>query len=191
MDKFEPIDESLDRLNEILNREISNLNSSKQENHKAWDSHILTLSTASIGFTFGYLPLKGSDYLCLALLALAFFIISIIASITAYLYTDRGLESQTDDHITRRTLTQEAIHLHSDFKQSHIGNESLSNNDISDHKSNIHKIFQKRDGKAHDLRVDYFNKLIFILNHGKTYSFILGVTLITIFASINFLQLGG
>lgn len=175
-------------LKEILDKEQNEILFNKRSHHTSWDNHILTLSTASLGFCFAFLPLSSGNYVCLINIGLISFVLSIIFTMICFLKTDKALSfalnrnTQSQIHIKRLKKLDEKYTIliedkqlsESEKTQLHIEKEQKIKKSIDE--MNLRELIKEIDDK---------NVSINFLNQAKTYSFIIGVVLVTAFVLSN------
>jgi hypothetical protein len=178
--------DSLNKLQRSHEREIDELNASKRDHHKSWDAHVITLSMASIGFAFVSLPLGAGSYPLIAYFSLFCFVLAIISALLGFLFADKSFDLSIGDNSDRTILTQNAINYHKEYcKDKNILNE----NEEYEYRKTISDIFGQRKANVAKPIGDYNNK-IRITNHAKTWFFIFGVIMLSVYAIVNDDMLG-
>lgn len=181
-----------DNIEKILDREESSLLESRKSHHSSWDNHIITLSTAAIGFCFTFLSFKNPCYVWLFYLGVFGFVISIISAMLNYIVADRGANMALHDHTERRNLNNEARHRVRMLQRE--VNEIGGNGDqnavrLAQEKCDreIDAMFTAYKDKSESGRVslDRNNSFVNFLNYSKTISFLAGIILVSFFASMN------
>lgn len=185
--KTQELLDSLQQIHRILDREMDELNTPKRDNHKSWDAHIITLSMASIGFVFVSLPVGTGCYPWVAYVSLFCFVSVIISALLGFLSASNVYDVAIHDHIIRRKLAQEATNYHKEYCK---GKDSLDDREEHIYIETVNKIFEKRDAKTASNKMDSINRWIKYFNHSKTYFFIMGIIMVSVFALINADKLG-
>ncbi len=175
-----------EKLESILDKEQTDLLQTRRDHHSSWDSHILTLSTAAVGFSFTFLPLSGSVIFWLAIVGILFFVLSIVFSTTSYLVADKGLELASQYHLARRLQHDKVRHRVTHLKREM---EKLKPDDVNNIEAaraqcweDVESIYAERNP---DQELTRNNRRINFLNRARTYSFLIGVISVTIFSLCN------
>lgn len=178
-----------DKLESILDKEQAELLQTRREHHSGWDSHILTLSTAAVGFSFTFLPLSGSTLYWLALVGILAFVLSIVFSTVGFLVSDRGLQLASESNSARRLQHDRVLHSVNRLKREM---EKLKPDDSKNIDAvreqcwkDVEKIYAERDPAKELDDLIRNNKKVNFLNRARTYSFLVGVITITIFSLWN------
>lgn len=178
-----------EKLELILDKEQTDLLQTRRDHHSSWDSHILTLSTAAVGFSLTFLPLSGSAIFWLVIIGILSFVLSIIFSTTSYLVADKGLELASQSHLARRLQHDKVRHRVNWLKREV---EKLKPDDAKNIEAareqcwkDVENIYAERnpDKELSDLNKN--NSRINFLNRARTYSFLAGVVSVTIFSLCN------
>ena len=186
MDKSAP---SFDKLESILDKEQEYLIQTRREHHSSWDSHILTLSTAAVAFSFTFLPLSGSDVFWWALVGIFSFVVSIVFTTSNYILTDNGIELASKSNMARRNqlgkMLQRVNRCNRDAEKLNPEDEKNINAAKEQCWNDVAKIYAERDSEKEIKDMEKNNKRIRFLNHAKTYSFLMGVIAVTVFSLCN------
>ena len=177
------------RQEETLDRELDYLHEEGRAHNASWDSHIITLAMAAIGFSFTAIPLSKVCHLYLLIFSLLCFVLSIGFSLVNFIFSDKSIKSAIDGNIKRRGANIKARHRLYDLESELETYQSIdtkrreragvrADRDIMD-------IYENTNTDKGIEEVDAISKTIRFLNHAKTYSFILGVSVITIFCGLN------
>lgn len=190
----------------ILDKYIKKIQSLKKDNelsvdlsvtqkithHASWDNHILTLSTAALGFIFGVLPLSEWCYIWWAISASISFVLAIFFAMACFLYADKTFNSTSKLQDARsdligtmqedRDMREYIESLDDAQKLNEKGlNEALNlAQDVEDARVKYNEICEAEVQKIHK-DIGFANKL----NEFKTYSFLLGLILISVFVFVN------
>lgn len=180
---------SLNKLESILDKELEDLLQTRREHHSSWDNHILTLSTAAVGFSLTVLPLPSSEIFCLAIVGIFSFVLSIIFTTSNYMVADNGIELATKLHLARRIQHDKVLYRMNRLKREidELKPEDEKNIDAAREQclNDVEKIYAERDPEIEIKDMEKNNSRIRFLNHAKTYSFLIGVIAITIFSVCN------
>mgnify|MGYP001593762756 FL=1 len=177
------------KLESILDKEQEYLLQARLEHHSSWDNHILTLSTAAVGFSFTFLPLSGSELLWLAIAGIFSFVLSILSTTSNYLLTENGFELASKSLLARRNQHDRVLHRVNRLKREM---EKLKPDDEKSIESareqcwdDVEKIYAERNPEKEIQDLQKNNKRIRFLNQAKTHTFLTGVITITIFSVCN------
>lgn len=183
-----------DKLESILDKEQEYLLQTRREHHSSWDNHILTLSTATVGFSFTFLPLSGSDVIWLAFVGIFSFVISIVFTTSNYIVSDNGIELASKSNSARRMQHDKMLHRVNRLKREieKLKPEDEKNIDAAREQcwNDVEKIYAERDPGKEIKDIEKNNNKVRFLNHAKTYSFLTGVIAITIFSLCNISLIG-
>lgn len=178
-----------DKLESILDKEQAELLQTRREHHSGWDSHILTLSTAAVGFSFTFLPLSGSTLFWLAIVGILAFVLSIVFSTVGFLVSNSGLELASESHLGRRLQHDRVRHRVNRLKREmeKLGPDDSKNIDAAREQcvNDVEKIYAERNPAKKLEELNRNNKRVSFLNQAHTYSFLVGVITITIFSLCN------
>lgn len=174
----------------ILDKEAEELHQSKRQHHTDWDNHILMLSTASLGFTFSFLPIASQNYVCLLHIGIISFIISICFATANYIIADLNFnyahKKLTEKLLFNTKLKQALFQLNkADAKYKEDNDETGYITSREKYESEVDGLFNNIDFDEEIRKKDKYNQIITILNHLKTYAFILGIIGIVIFSFNN------
>ncbi|MCK4743036.1 MAG: hypothetical protein KAT25_04390 [Sulfuriflexus sp.] len=189
------IDDFPNRLEKILDVEQEELNSSKRQHHTDWDNHIITLSTASLGFTFAFLPIGSGTCFIVAAIGVVSFILSICFATANFIVADRGFDVAFESLILRRKHALKIKSCFSELKTSLIDAEARGDNTAYDAaktqcSAQLDTIGEETDLDADLKKQNKINNNVSLLNKAKTYSFITGTILVVVFTFINIDFLG-
>jgi hypothetical protein len=182
------------KLESILDKEQEALLQIRREHHSSWDSHILTLSTAAVGFSFTFLPLSGSEAFWLAIAGIFSFVLSIIFTTSNYIVADNGIELASKSHLARRIQQDKVLHRVNRLKREIENFKSEDEIHINAAReqcwNDIEKIYAERNSEKEIKDMTKNNNRVRFLNHAKTYAFLIGVIAITAFSLCNIDLLG-
>jgi len=192
---MEEVDQYIQKLDSMLDKEQEELSLSKRQHHTDWDSHILTLSTASIGFTFTFLPVTSNNYFCMLVIGLSSFILSVCFATANFIIADIGFNHAFDSLAIRLKLNAKLTRNFNKLKKSLLIAEKENNKeDYETAKSNceadIAGLFDKADLDSDISKRERLNRKITFLNHAKTYTFIAGILFVVIFSLLNLDAIG-
>lgn len=184
-----------EKIDKILDREVEHLLAGQREHHSSWDNHILTLSTAAIGFSFTILSPAQAENLCLFQLGIAAFVLAIASAMANYIFSERGFNIVTHGNIQRRTQHNEARRrIQKLLKEV---NEIGSNGDPQAIRRaqercdiDVDAIYRKHDSAAEIQKMEANNRIISMLNYGKTLFFLAGIILISVYTTNNIEAVG-
>lgn len=184
-----------EKIDKVLDREVETLQATQREHHTSWDSHILTLSTAAIGFSFTFLALPHSNNLCLFQLGIAAFVLAIASAMANYMLSERGFNIANHGNIQRRTVHNEARH-----RVQRLEKEVNTNGNYDDQEAiqsaqeqcfaDIETIYKKHDSAAEMAKIEANNRVVRVLNYMKTLLFLTGIVLISVYALVNIKDIG-
>ncbi|MBK9131021.1 MAG: hypothetical protein IPM20_05190 [Gammaproteobacteria bacterium] len=178
-----------DKLESILDKEQVELLQTRREHHSGWGSHILTLSTAAVGFSFTFLPLSGFSVFWLALVGILAFVSSIVFSTFGFLVSDKGLESASESHLARRLQHDRVRHRVTRLKREmeELKPDDLKNINAARYQCwrDVEKIYAERNPAKEVEDLNRINMKVNFLNRARTYSFLIGVATITMFSFCN------
>jgi len=178
------------KLDEVLDKELLEINTSRRDHHNSWDNHTLTLSTAAIGFSFTFLSATKSSYLCIFYIAVLAFVLSIVTAMVNYIFADKAIEFSLANHIARRAqhnktrrrikqLEKELMSLGITAPQSLLSSARLKC------MKDVDAIIAQREPEKELMLIKKHNKKINFLNQAKTYCFLVGIVSISVFSLIN------
>ena len=187
---MEEHEKGIEFVTSILDKEQEDLSNSKRQHHTDWDNHILTLSTASLGFTFTFLPISNGCHLWLVYFGVLAFILAICFTTANYIVADKGINIAFDALMKKRVfnerLKQELFKLNKLTRAAEqSSNEKAFNEAHDNYETNVEKLFADVDFDGEIKERDRINNWINRLNHAKTYSFIVGILFIVAFSIIN------
>ena len=183
-----------EKLDSILDKELTDLLKTKRQHHTSWDNHVLTLSTAALGFSFTLLPLSNSVITWLAIAGIISFVISIIFTTFNYIIAEKGIELVLKSHILRRTKHDKVLHRVNKLKKEVEEFKPDDINGINKARelcwNDVERLYSERDPVKELSAIDKNNKIVNFLNGAKTYTFLSGVISVTVFSLYNFNLLG-
>lgn len=184
------LEEAINTAESVLDREQGDLSQARRQHHTDWDNHILTLSTASIGFIFAFLPIASSNYFYLVSIGIFSFILSICFAAANYIFSDIGFNYAFECIIKNRKLNinLKQKNLELDKALSKSKNENDENIYLvakETYNKDVNKLINEADFEKEIENREVINKKITFLNHAKTYTFISGILFIVIFSLLN------
>lgn len=187
---MEEHEKGIEFVESILSKEQEELLQSKRQHHTDWDNHILTLSTASLGFTFTFLPISSNNGYWLLIIGVFSFIFSICFATANYIIADLGLNYSLDrlskKLIFNTKLKQNLFTLNKAKENSERQNdESIYIKARTIYDANVSKLFEEIDFDKEIKERDKNNSKIIFLNHAKTYAFISGILFVVVFSLLN------
>lgn len=178
-----------DKLEVILDKEHEFLLQTRREHHSSWDNHILTLSTAAVGFSFTFLPLSNSSVFWLAIVGIFSFVASVVFTTFNYIMSDNGIELASKSHSARRMQHAKVLRrknqLEREIEKFRPEDEKNVNAARNKFLMDVDNIYAERDPEKEIRDIEKINNKIRVLNHAKTYSFLGGVIAITSFSLCN------
>lgn len=184
-----------DKIDKVLDREVEHLHVTQREHHTSWDNHILTLSTAAIGFSFTVLTLAQAEGLCLFLSGIAAFVLAIASAMANYMFSERGFNIALDGNAQRRFQHNEARRRVQ--KLQNEVNKIGSDGDPEEIQTaqeqcyaDTEAIYNIYDSAAEVAKTEKNNRIIGVLNYVKTLLFLAGVVLISVYAAVNIEGIG-
>lgn len=180
-----------DRLN--LETARGNLHQAKLENHKTWDTQMLGLSTLLLGLSVtmmkGVIDFDVATFKFLLYLSWLSFWTTIVGTSTSFWLSDVALKKATDlvdkryGNLTIVALSQSSIKQ----KTQSLSNEEAVTAYLEKEARRIDVEIERfeQDLKPLQSSIDSWSGWIYFVNLARTIAFILGFTLLTLFAAIN------
>ncbi len=188
-------DEIINILQSVVSKEEDELNSSKRQHHTDWDNHIFTLSTASLGFTFTFLPVASENHSWALFSSVFSFVLSICFAAVNYIFADYGFNNSYKGIAERRKinlrLSNSLAKLKSKTKICEMSND-VAGIEAANVMCNEEVVEILSDVSMDDeiAERNKLNKRITFLNHAKTYTFLLGVIFTVTFTLSNLKSIG-